>query len=97
MENLFSLGIVHHHTHVTTALLRKSGPLHAKKDHWVKIARIRKRIEDFMLEKGIQGILEASKDLDILERQGLTLNQYAEFLRTGQVFQGKYSGKRKRV
>mmetsp|Transcript_2908 Transcript_2908/g.5449 ORF Transcript_2908/g.5449 Transcript_2908/m.5449 type:complete len:124 (+) Transcript_2908:174-545(+) len=39
--------IHHHHTFVCTAsLLRKSGPLYAKKDNWVKIAWIRKRKKD---------------------------------------------------
>lgn len=96
VENLTSLGVLHHHTCVTTALLRKTGPLYAKKDHWVKIARIRKRLKDYMSEKNIGDELEAAKEMDNMERQDLSLNQYAEFLRTNQVFHGKYSGKRKR-
>jgi hypothetical protein len=96
VENLTTLGVLHHHACVTTALLRKSGPLYAKKDHWVKIARIRKRLKDYMLEKKIGEELVAAEEMDSVERQGLSLNQYAEFLRTNQAFNGKYSGKRKR-
>eukprot|EP00557_Chaetoceros_sp_GSL56_P010975 CAMPEP_0176477780 /NCGR_PEP_ID=MMETSP0200_2-20121128/821_1 /TAXON_ID=947934 /ORGANISM="Chaetoceros sp., Strain GSL56" /LENGTH=377 /DNA_ID=CAMNT_0017873645 /DNA_START=116 /DNA_END=1250 /DNA_ORIENTATION=+ len=97
VENLSLLGEVHNHKQVTTALLRKSGPLYVKKDHWVKIARIRKRVKDYMKEKDLQTELDASREIDSLERQGLSLNQYAEFLRTSQEFQGMYSGKRRRL
>lgn len=50
-----------------------------------------------MVEKAIDDPLEAAKEVDLRERQGMTLNQYAEFLRTNDAFEGKYSGKRRRL
>jgi hypothetical protein len=96
LENLVTMKIYHHHDFVTTSLLRKGGPLHAQKDHWVKLKRLYSRINDHKADRCYENITEAAKDLDVNERGLLSLNQYSDYLRNSNVFGGKYSGKRKR-
>jgi hypothetical protein len=96
VENLVGLRACHHHDHVTTDLLRKGGSLHSQKDHWVKIKRIFKRVKDVMGEKGVESLKEAARELDVHERRTMSLNQYAEYLRTSTEYCNRYSGNNKR-
>jgi len=96
VENLLGLRVSHRHDHVTTDLLRQRAPLYTQKDHWVKIKRIMKRVQDVMVEKGFDTLVAAARDVDMRERRGMSLNQYAEHLRTSDLYDGKYSGNHKR-
>ena len=94
LENLVFLKTLHHHDCVTTSLLSKGGPLHAQKDHWVKITHLYNRImEDHKADRGYETSIEAAKDLNVNERWLLSLNQYSDHLRNSTEFGGKYKGK----
>jgi hypothetical protein len=48
-----------------------------------------KRVQDVMVEKGFNTLVTAA-------RRGMSLNQFADLLRTSEVYDGKYSGNNKR-
>lgn len=99
LKQLVQLKVPHKHDSVTSSLLSvtKNGPLSKRKDHWVKIKRIYKRIEDRVKEGGenVNDDISAADDLDKHERKEMNLNAYAVWLMTA--FDGKYSAKRRRV
>jgi len=76
-----------------------AGLLFDKKDRWVKIKRIYKRLDDIFDEK--KGEMEwttlqqAAAYLDTSERGSMNLNMYSKYLQNG--FDGKYSGKNTRL
>jgi hypothetical protein len=99
LKQLVQLKGPHKHDSVSSNLLSvtKNGPLSGRKDHWVKIKRIYRRIGDRLKEGGdsIVDEISAADDLDKKERNGKNLNAYSLWLASA--FNGKYSSKRRRL
>ena len=98
LKQLVQLKGPHKHASVSSNLLSvtKNGPLSGRKDHWVKIKRIYRRIGDRIKEGGDNVVdeISAADDLDKNERNGKNLNAYSLWLASA--FNGKYSSKRQR-